>query len=228
MQLKKNIDFSLLVIQCSFINMKENRNYYREFLKDYNKIRSETPKDELPKLLLHICCGACSCFPLVFLTDLFDITVYYTNSNIYPESEFEKRFEALKKYVEFVEKACKTQIKIIKDTYNHDEFICDLLPFKDEEEGGHRCKICIEKRFKRTFDFASSHGFKYVTTVMSISRNKDVDYLNMLGEELAKKYNNLTYVHADFKKNNGQDIGVDLSKKIGIYRQCFCGCEFSK
>ena len=62
---------------------------------------------------------------------------------------------------------------------------------------------------------------------MSISRNKDVDYLNMLGEELAKKYNNLTYVHADFKKNNGQDIGVDLSKKIGIYRQCFCGCEFS-
>ena len=63
---------------------------------------------------------------------------------------------------------------------------------------------------------------------MSIFRNKDVDYLNMLGEELAKKYNNLTYVHADFKKNNGQDIGVDLSKKIGIYRQCFCGCEFSK
>ena len=61
---------------------------------------------------------------------------------------------------------------------------------------------------------------------MSISRNKDVDYLNMLGEELAKKYNNFTYVHADFKKNNGQDIGVDLSKKIGIYRQCFCGCEF--
>ena len=50
----------------------------------------------------------------------------------------------------------------------------------------------------------------------------------MLGEELTKKYNNLTYVHADFKKNNGQDIGVDLSKKIGIYRQCFCGCEFSK
>ena len=63
---------------------------------------------------------------------------------------------------------------------------------------------------------------------MSISRNKDVDYLNLLGEELAKKYNNLTYVHADFKKNNGQDIGVDLSKKIGIYRQYFCGCEFSK
>ena len=50
----------------------------------------------------------------------------------------------------------------------------------------------------------------------------------MLGEELAKKYNNFTYVHTDFKKNNGQDIGVDLSKKIGIYRQCFCGCEFSK
>jgi len=63
---------------------------------------------------------------------------------------------------------------------------------------------------------------------MSISRNKDVDYLNVLGEELAKKYKNLTYVHADFKKNNGQDTGVDLSKKIGIYRQCFCGCEFSK
>ncbi|MBQ9266159.1 MAG: hypothetical protein IJ186_03740 [Bacilli bacterium] len=52
-------------------------------------------------------------------------------------------------------------------------------------------------------------------------RNKDADYLNMLGEELAKKYNNLTYVHADFKKNNGQDIGVDLSKKLAFIANVF-------
>ena len=106
--------------------MENKRNYYKEFLKDYEAIRSATPKGELPKLLLHVCCGACSCFPLVFLIDLFDITIYFTNSNIYTESEFEKRYTALKKYVEFVEKTFKTSIKIIKDDYNHDEFMCDL------------------------------------------------------------------------------------------------------
>ena len=74
----------------------------------------------------------------------------------------------------------------------------------------------------------SSHDFHLVTTVMSISRNKDVDFLNKTGLALSKNYPGIVYFVNDFKKNNGQDIGVALSKKYNIYRQDYCGCEFSK
>ena len=49
------------------------KNYYFEFLKDYHSIKGTCKNDELPKLLLHVCCGACSSFPLPFFVDLFDM-----------------------------------------------------------------------------------------------------------------------------------------------------------
>ena len=73
------------------------KNYYFEFLKDYHSIKGTCKNDELPKLLLHVCCGACSSFPLPFFVDLFDITIYFTNSNIYPAEEFNLRLSELGK-----------------------------------------------------------------------------------------------------------------------------------
>ena len=63
---------------------------------------------------------------------------------------------------------------------------------------------------------------------MSVSRNKDVYYINEVGKSLEGKYNNIKFLVFDFKKFNGQDIGVAITKKYDIYRQNYCGCEFSK
>lgn len=208
------------------LRMEQKENYYINFLKEYHEIK-KTYKEETPKLLLHVCCGACSCYPLVFLSGLFDITIFYSNSNIYPEEEFVKRFEALKKYVDFINKKLKSNIKIVIDQYSHLDFVKDLVPLKDLKEGGKRCELCIKKRITRAFDYASKNDFKYVTTVMTVSRNKNVNYINKLGKELEMSYPNLTYIFTDFKKNNGQDIGVMISKECDIYRQNYCGCEFS-
>jgi len=201
-------------------------NYYNQSISQYRRLRREN-NNKKPKLLLHVCCGACSCYPLVFLCDLFDVTILFSNSNIYPYEEHEKRLEALKKYVRFVNKEFGSKIKIICDFYDYDSFRKDLLPFKDEPEHGQRCKLCIKKRMERVFEFAKENNFKLVTTVMTISRNKDVEYLNTLGVSLSKKYDCVEYFVSDFKKNNGQDCGVALSKLIDIYRQDYCGCEFS-
>lgn len=203
------------------------KNYYLEFLKDYHSIKGTCKNDELPKLLLHVCCGACSSFPLPFFVDLFDITIYFTNSNIYPAEEFNLRLSELKRYVKFINEKINTKIKIVTDEYNYENFKMDLISFKDEKEGGRRCKICIYKRLKRTFDYALNNGFIFVSSIMTVSRNKDVDYINEVGELINKEYPSLKFIHSDLKKNNGQDIGVEISKLFGIYRQDYCGCEFS-
>ena len=62
---------------------------------------------------------------------------------------------------------------------------------------------------------------------MSISRNKDTKFINSVGKQIANRYQNITFLYNDFKKNNGQDIGVALSKKYNVYRQEYCGCRFS-
>lgn len=200
-------------------------NYQEVFLKEYREIRK---KDKNPNILIHVCCGACSVYPLIFLSGLFDITLLYTNSNIYPKEEFDRRLEALKKHVALVNETFKVDIKIMVDSYEHDEFINDLLPFKDEKEGGTRCKICIFKRMKRLFKYAKIFRFPYVSTIMSVSRNKDVNYISKICERLEGENDGIKFIHFDFKKNNGQDFGVEIGKEEEIYRQDYCGCVFSK
>ena len=201
-------------------------NYQDEFIEIYRKIRANT--DEKPKLLVHVCCGACSCYPLIYLTDLFDVTVLFTNSNISTFEEYKIRFEAAKKHSKYLKKSLNTDISLIFDDYRHDEFFNFIKAYPNEKEGGRRCKICIAKRLERVFEYAKENHFEYVTSIMSISRNKDAKYLNDTGKNLAKKYNGITYVPFDFKKGNGQDIGVEISKLENIYRQDYCGCEFSE
>lgn len=215
-------------MQCLYMENTTTQkiNYYKESLKEYKKIRKDN-NNKKPKLLLHVCCGACSCYPLIFLQDLFDVTILFSNSNIYPYEEYLKRLNALKRYVGIVEKKLDTKIEIIEDRYDHDNFICELVPFKDEREGGARCHLCIKMRMERLFEYAKDNGYNLVTTVMSISRNKDAYYLNSLGKSLEKKYPSIKYFVNDFKKSGGQDLGVELSKVFSVYRQDYCGCEFS-
>ena len=68
-------------MQCLFMDQKRT-DYFKVGAKQYKEIRNEYKDGKLPSLLLHVCCGACSCFPLVYLIDLFDITIYFSNSNI--------------------------------------------------------------------------------------------------------------------------------------------------
>lgn len=200
-------------------------NYFSKSLEQYREIRKK--EKEKPKLLFHVCCAACSCYPLVFLLDLFDITVFFSNSNIYPKEEYDKRKENLIFYINYLNNKFNKDIKFVEDTYDYESFKQDLIPYKDQKEGMDRCKICITKRLTSLCEYATKNNFKYVSTVMSISRNKNVYFINKKGLELQQNFKNLEFITFDFKKNNGQDIGVEISKYLGIYRQDYCGCEFS-
>ena len=66
----------------------QKKNYQKELDKKIEQIVSEK---KVPRLFLHSCCAPCSSYVLEYLSEYFEITVFYYNPNIFPESEFEKR-----------------------------------------------------------------------------------------------------------------------------------------
>ena len=65
-------------------------NYQKELDKIIEKIQKDGGR---PSLLLHSCCAPCSSYCMEYLTQYFDITIYYYNPNITEEEEYRLRVE---------------------------------------------------------------------------------------------------------------------------------------
>lgn len=185
---------------------------------NYNKLMQQEISSfgYKPKLLLHCCCAPCSSAVIERLKDFFDLTFYFYNPNIYPQSEFELRKEEFK----------KLGVVVVDEGYNHQEYLNAVVGTENEPEGGQRCHICIAQRMDKAFEYAKQNGFDVVTTTLSISPHKDAEFINQTGEALMQKYN-IKFLHSDFKKENGYLRSIEICKQLGIYRQEYCGCEFS-
>lgn len=185
---------------------------------NYNKLMQEeiTNLGGKPRLVLHCCCAPCSSAVVERLKDYFDITYLYFNPNIYPQTEFETRKQQFK----------KLGINVVDLGYNHNEFLQLVKGKEAEAEGGARCKLCIAHRMDAAFKFAVENNFDMVTTTLTISPHKDAEFINQIGEKLQQFYG-VKYLHADFKKENGYLRSIQICKDLGIYRQDYCGCEFS-
>ena len=190
-----------------------SNNYYQKSLQLLKRIK-KTPQIK-PKLLFQVCCGPCSMIPLEKLCDIFEITVLYNNSNIFPFEEFDKRLNELKKIVNNLNSKIDKHIEIIISPYNHDEYMVDLLPMKEQKEGGERCHLCYKKRMEEAMKFADENGFDYFTTVMTISRQKNSQVINEIGIELSKKYKIIHLKNHQNSADNHTDID-DASKLLAV------------
>lgn len=178
-----------------------------------------------PKLLLHSCCAPCSSYVLEYLSEFFDITILYYNPNIYPEEEYIKRVEELKNLI--LSMPLKSQIKFMNGEYHPSDYFELVKGYENEPEGGERCFLCYEMRLKEAAEAARRGKYDYFTTTLSISPYKNAEKLNTIGEKLEKEYG-VAYLPSDFKKKNGYQRSIQLSKDYGLYRQDYCGCIFSK
>lgn len=176
-------------------------------------------------LLLHGCCAPCSSYVLEYLTEYFDISLLYYNPNIFPETEYLKRVEEVKRLIS--EMPLKSSVKLIEGRYEPKEFFEISKGLEIAPEGGERCFKCYRLRLEEAAREAAKGGFDYFTTTLSISPHKNADKLNEIGEELEKQYG-VKYLYADFKKKNGYKRSIELSGIYGLYRQDYCGCGFSK
>ncbi|WP_035768155.1 epoxyqueuosine reductase QueH [Butyrivibrio sp. NC2002] len=213
------------------------RNYAKEL---ENKISEFQKEGIYPKLLLHACCAPCSSHCLEYLRQYFDITVFYYNPNIMREPEYRKRVEEEKRLIAEYNRQVETGdfedmhsdenariINIMEGDYVVSDFLNAVKGLEDCPEGGDRCTKCFELRLEESARIAKENGFDFFTTTLTISPLKDAVRLNTIGEAMGEKYG-VNWIPSDFKKKEGYKRSIELSHKFGLYRQDFCGCEFSR
>ena len=181
------------------------------------------------RLLLHSCCGPCSTACIERLLPDYNVTVFFYNPNITDREEYEKRKEAQLKFINLYNEKLsdKDKIQFIEGEYLPEEFYNVASEYASEPEGGVRCTECFKLRLERTAQAALRTGNTVFGTTLTVSPHKNYNLISAIGWELSVKYN-LEFLDMDFKKKAGFQRSIQMSKEYGLYRQNYCGCEFSK
>lgn len=168
------------------------------------------------QMLLHMCCGPCSAFPLKQLRELgHQVTGYFYNPNIHPYKEFRKRLETAQDF------AARSQLTmIVDDSYTLEEFLTQAL----QAENG-RCGMCYELRLRQTARYAKEQGFDCFTTSLLVSPYQKHELIRETCERVAEE-EDIVFLYVDFR--TGWQEGVQISKDMELYRQPYCGCIFSE
>jgi predicted adenine nucleotide alpha hydrolase (AANH) superfamily ATPase len=177
-------------------------------------------------VLLNVCCAPCS-LPIIdyLIQTSVKATLFFYGPNIFPAEEYEKRLSAVR------EVAQDYQIDLFEGGYDHAgwlKYIKQSLMISPESyaENGERCLFCYRYRLKKTAEFAKENLFDAFAATLSVSRFKDTDFINHCAADLARQYG-LDYRTFPLDPGAAHQRGRELSKKLGVYRQKYCGCEYS-
>ena len=143
--------------------------------------------------------------------------LFFSNANIADPAEYARRLDAARKLAEI------TGLELIEDKVSHGEWLEKVAKgFEDEPEGGARCRRCFEFSLRR----AAMMGYPAFTTSLTISPHKNSKMVFEAGRA-AEEACGSKFLEINFKKNNGFLESIRLAKEYGLYRQSFCGCEYS-
>jgi epoxyqueuosine reductase len=174
-----------------------------------------------PKLVLHVCCAPDEAYVVQTLKEIRDLHCFFCNPNITPAEEYDLRLREARLVAE------QYGIPFSADGYAPDLWESAMAGAEDSPEGGERCRRCFTLRLRRTAAFCKSNSLPSFTTVMSISPHKSIALLNECGMRAAREYG-VVYETFDFKKKDGFRESTVLSRKLGLYRQDYCGCRLSR
>lgn len=184
---------------------------------------------EKPALLLHSCCGPCSTAVIERLVDDYDITVYFYNPCITDWDEYEKRKESQIRFIEHynLHLGGTSKVSFIEGDYDPENYFRMVEGYEQEPEGGSRCTICFTQRLRKTAEAAKLGGCPLFTTTLTVSPHKNYPLISAIGKGVAEEYG-VEFLDLDFKKKAGFQRSIQMSKEYELYRQNYCGCEFSK
>ena len=174
-----------------------------------------------PSLLLHCCCAPCASLALEVWSPKYDISILFYNPNISPKEEFDKRSADFSRLSSVARYPNKVEIQIYR--YDSEAFSETAARFKDEPEGGRRCRECFYIRLEKTAILAKSQNHEYFATALTVSPHKNAALINEIGDRIALQHG-VKYLASDLKKQDGYKRSVELSKLYGLYRQSYCGC----
>lgn len=169
-------------------------------------------------LLLHACCGPCSLEPVKYLREEgFEPTICWTNPNIQPIEEHDKRLKTLLAWADEV-----AHVPVIVAEDRRDLWEAKVAPAGLAREA--RCHACYRVRLEESCRVAKEEGFHYISTTLVVSPYQLFDACHEVLSKLAPKYG-LEEVWRDFRPHYPES--VTDSRALGMYRQNYCGCRFS-
>lgn len=168
------------------------------------------------KILLHTCCGPCAIFPVRELrAEQMAVAGFFYRHNIHPYSECLRRQEALQAYADRIDLPI-----VAENNYDLEGFLRKIVCHEEE-----RCGICYQERLAAAARVAKDGGFDGFTTTLLYSRFQKHDAIRRVGESVAASIG-VPFLYRDFRV--GWQEGVQESKRLGMYRQQYCGCIYSE
>lgn len=175
----------------------------------------------MKKLLLHTCCAPCGSYiSYERLAPRFDLTWYFYNPNLVSAEEYDRRLEAVLKVTSRFDWA------LITEPYDHNDWQAMTCGRESDPERGPRCQLCYNERLAKTARLAQSKGFDLFGTTLLVSPYKDTAVINRMGQALGNRLG-VDFLSEDFQADDGYRHSQEMAKELGLYRQRFCGCEYS-
>ena len=142
--------------------------------------------------------------------------MFFSNSNIDTREEYERRLGEARKL------AAAEGVPLVADAYDHADWLRAVAAgYEQEPERGRRCERCYRYNLSRTAGYAAAHGFEAFTTSLTVSPHKPSAKIFAASEDPR-------FLREDFKKKEGFKLSVKRAAELGLYRQAYCGCEFSR
>jgi predicted adenine nucleotide alpha hydrolase (AANH) superfamily ATPase len=168
------------------------------------------------KVLLHTCCGPCSIYPVQTLrSDGLTVMGFFYRHNIHPFTECLKRQQTLEQY------AASISLKVLyQEGYDLEGFLRNVV-YRER----HRCQYCYHDRLQSTARMAKHGRFDAFSTTLLYSKFQKHESIRSIGESVAQAVG-VPFLYRDFRP--GWKDGVEESKRLGMYRQHYCGCIYSE
>jgi len=168
------------------------------------------------KVLLHMCCGPCTIYPLKVLQgEMMDVMGFFYRHNIHPFSECLRREGTLIEYTE------SRGVKVVlQHTYELERFLQSVV-FREND----RCRFCYHDRLSSAAKVAKKGKFDAFCSTLLYSRFQNHDLIHEIGESVGKAQG-IPFLYRDFRV--GWKEGIDESKQLDMYRQQYCGCIYSE
>lgn len=169
------------------------------------------------RIMLHACCGPCLLEPFDALAATDEVRVVYANPNIHPREEYERRRDTLLEY------AHERGIEVDEAPYEPEAWADAVRGLEDRP--GERCRECFRLRLGLAAARAAELGCDAVATTLTVSPYQDPDAIREAGEAAAAEHG-VRFLVTDFRDRYAE--ASRRSRELGMYRQDFCGCRYSK
>lgn len=168
-------------------------------------------------LFVHVCCAPCLANPLPrVLAAAARRTFYFDNPNIHPFDEFVRRANAVR---HLLARAGEFLLVAAYDPRAYFDAVAD------NPRGGERCRACYRLRLSRAAEAARARGATHFTTSLLSSPFQKHDLVAEEAAAAAARFG-LAFLYYDLRESYYD--GVHEVRRLGLYRQSYCGCVFSE